>query len=341
MNRDRTMQNLCLSSALVLVSLAPFVNAQTQTPGTLLAVNQNDVSLSIIDPITGKQTGLIQEDGRAKAHEVATSPDGKTVYLPIYGSAGVGHAGTDGHEMLVIDLPSRKLIKVVDFGHGVRPHEPVFDVQRNVLYVTTELDHSVTAIDPHTLEILYAIPTGQPESHMLALSHDGHFGYTANVGPGTVSVLDLESHKTLAIIPVAQHIQRIAISNDDKTIFVSDATAPRLAAIDTASRTVRTWVDLPVKGYGSEVSRDGKYLVLALPASKQVGLINLATMKLEKTVTVPPSPQEVLLSPDGTKAFVSCNTSSQVAVINTSNWSVMQLLPAQMWVDGLAWSSWK
>jgi DNA-binding beta-propeller fold protein YncE len=335
------MNKLLLSSALILGLFLPNPSARTQTPGTLLAVNQNDVTLSIIDPVTSKQTGLIQEDGQIKAHEVATSPDGKTAYLPIYGSAGVGHAGTDGREMLVIDLPSHKIVKVVDFGHGVRPHKPVYDTHRNILYVTTELDQSVTAIDPTTLKILYSIPTGQAESHMLALSHDGRFGYTANVGPGTVSVLDLDSHQTVAVIPVAGHIQRIAISNDDKTVFVSDATAPRLAAIDTASHTVRSWTDLPAKGYGGAVSKDGQYLLLALPAAKQVGVINLATMKLEKTIDVPASPQEVLLSPDGKEAFVSCNTSSKIAEINTADWTVTQLLPAGMWVDGLAWSTWR
>ena len=323
----------------VVVALLAFCPAaRTQTSGKLLAVNQTDATLSVIDPVTDKQVATIQEDGRIKAHEVATSPDGKTVYLPIYGSAGVGGRGTDGSELLVIDLASDKIVKVIDFGHGVRPHKPVYDTHRNVLYVTTELDQSVTAIDPVTFKILYSIPTGQDQSHMLVLSHDGRFGYTANVGPGSVSVLDLETHKNVAVIPVAKSIQRIAISNDDKTVFVSDAREPRLAAIDTASHTVRTWVDLPSKGYGGIVTKDGKSLVLALPAVKQVGVINLSSMKLEKTIDVPASPQEVLLSPDGKHVFVSCNTSSQVAEIDTAKWSVTQLLPAGMWVDGLAWS---
>jgi YVTN family beta-propeller protein len=51
-----------------------------------------------------------------------------------------------------------------------------------MLYVTTELDHSITIIDPKTLKIVGSIPTGQPESHMFAISHDGLRGYTANVG---------------------------------------------------------------------------------------------------------------------------------------------------------------
>ncbi len=63
--------------------------------------------------------------------------------------------------------------------------------------MTTELDQSVTIIDPKTLKIVGSIPTGQPESHMLTISHDGLRGYTANVGPGTVSVLDIKARKTL------------------------------------------------------------------------------------------------------------------------------------------------
>jgi DNA-binding beta-propeller fold protein YncE len=332
------MRQLILRGAVSFAFLAGSIHVFAQAAGTLLAVNQNDATLSLIDPVSGKETAVIPE-GQIKAHEVGTSPDGKTVYLPIYGNAGVGHAGTDGQLMLVIDLPSRSIVKTVDFGHGVRPHKPVYDVRRNLLYVTTELDKTVTAVDPKSYKILYAIPTGQEQSHMLVLSHDGRFGYTANVGPGTVSVLDLTTHENVAIIPVANHIQRIAISNDDKTVYVSDANAPRLAAIDTASRTVRSWVDLPAKGYGGVVTKDGRYLAIALPGTAQVGVINLATMKVERTVDVPVAPQEMLLEPEGKEVYVSCNTSKQVAEINTSDWTVKQLLPAGMWVDGLAWSA--
>ena len=53
-----------------------------------------------------------------------------------------------------------------------------------MLYVTTELDKTVSIIDPKTLKIVGSVPTGQEQSHMLVLSRDGSRGYTANVGPG-------------------------------------------------------------------------------------------------------------------------------------------------------------
>jgi YVTN family beta-propeller protein len=88
-----------------------------------------------------------------------------------------------------------------------------------LLYVTTENDKSVSIIDPATLKIIGAVPTGQEQSHMLAVSRDGKRGYTANVGPGSVSVLDLEGKKLIKVIPVAKMTQRISLSVDDKLAF--------------------------------------------------------------------------------------------------------------------------
>src|SRR6185437_11056092 len=124
-------------------------------------------------------------------HEVAVSADGELAFVPIYGDSGVGRAGTDGSSMAVIDLAAKKVIGSVDFGHGVRPHMPLVDPASGMLYVTTELDKAVTVIDPKTLKIVGQIPTGQDQSHMLVVTRDGKRGYTANVGPGTVSVLDM------------------------------------------------------------------------------------------------------------------------------------------------------
>ena len=313
--------------------------------GTLLVANQKDHTLSIIDAATAKQVAAIPED-RITGHEVATSPDGRTAYLPIYGDSGVGRPGTDGHEMLVIDIPSRKITGTVDFGHGVRPHLPVYDTHRNVLYVGTELDQAITAIDPKTLKILYTIPTGAPQSHMFALSHDGNFAYTTNVSSNSVSVLDLNTHKLAATIPLDKPgsfpLQRISLSNDDKLLFSSDWNTPRLAVIDTATRKLKTWIPLPGTGYGSASTHDGRYLIIALSKSSQVAVIDIATLTVVRTIDVPAQPQEVLIRPDGKVAYVSCNTSHQIAAIALdgppANWKPI-LIEAGNGADGLAWSS--
>jgi DNA-binding beta-propeller fold protein YncE len=333
----RTMLLLVLILCSVGLMTTRLLPSSSAPHGLLLVANKGDQTLGIIDPASGIQVATVSEGG-VTGHEVIASPDGRFAYVPIYGDSGVGKPGTNGSNMIVIDIASRKIVGNIDFGHGIRPHCPMFGPKDGMLYVTTEIDNDVTIIDPHSRKIVGSIPTGHPESHMLAITHDGRYGYTTNVGSGTISVLDLEARKTIEVVSVAPVIQRIALSPDDRLAFTSDVTKPQLAVIDTRTRKVTTWVPLPASGYGTAATPDGKYLVIAMPAASQVAILNLQTMKIEHTVDVPAAPQEVLIRPDGAVAYVSCDQSHKVAEIRTSDWNVARLIGAGPGVDGLAWA---
>jgi YVTN family beta-propeller protein len=304
----------------------------------LLVANKGDETVSLVDPVEGRQVAVVPEDG-ITGHEIAVSPDGKRAFVPIYSSVGVGQVGTDGHLVRVIDIEKRAIVGTIDFGKGMRPHRPVFGPKNGLLYVTTELNQSVTIIDPSTLAIIGSIPTGELESHMLAISADGRRGYTANVKSGTVSVLDLEARTLVAVIPVATVVQRISLSPDGKWAFTADETKARLAVIDTATNTVSTSIPLPGIAFGTTASPDGKSLLVALPALRMVAQVDLATMRVVRTLEVPKAPQEILVRPDGAVAYVSCDASSKVAEIDLSGWKVTRLIDVGHVDDGLAWSA--
>jgi hypothetical protein len=174
----------CLVLAIIfVVPLNALLNSSSPA-GLLLVANKGDHALGLIDPSAGRQIATIPETG-VTGHEVVASPDGTRAFVPIYGNSGVGQPGTDGRTIDVVDLAAGKVVHTIDLGRGVRPHCAVFGPKDGLLYVTTELDQSVTIIDPKTLKIVGSVATGQPESHMLAVSHNGRYGYTANVGPGT------------------------------------------------------------------------------------------------------------------------------------------------------------
>ena len=318
-------------------AIAAGAGAATTSSGPMLLVaNQGDHTLSLVDPAAGKQIAAVPVGG-VTGHEVAVSPDGKLAYVPIYGDSGVGRAGTDGTSMAVIDLASRKVVRTVDFGHGVRPHLPVYDPGTGKLYVTTELDKAITVIDPKTMKIEGQIPTGAEQSHMMVLSHDGKRGYTANVGPGSVSVLDMVGRKTITVIPVSEKVQRISMSRDDSMVFTADQVRPRMAVIDTATNQVKSWIDLPAVGYGSAVTLDGRWLLVQMATLKQVAAIDLRTMKVARTVEVGGGTGEILMNPDGKVAYVSCPADGTVAEIDLTNWKVVKLITAGQKADGLAW----
>lgn len=335
----RRLEFLLSSLALAGLCVTGLARSNEKTSnGFVLVANKGDNALGIIDPVAGRQIAEIPEGG-VTGHEVVASRDGRLAYVPIYGNSGVGQPGTDGSNLVVIDLAARKVIGNLDFGKGVRPHLPVFGPKNGLLYVSTELNQSLTIIDSKTLKIVGSVPTGQPESHMFAITRDGRRAYTANVGPGTVSVIDLDSRRVITIIPVSGQVQRISLSPDDSMAFTSDVTKPQLAVIDTATNTIKTWVPLPGLGYGSAPTSDGKWLLIALPLVHQLGIIDLKALKVVHTVDLPIRPQEVLIAPDDKTAYVSIDKGAKVAAISIPDWKVEKMIEAGADADGLAWAA--
>jgi DNA-binding beta-propeller fold protein YncE len=334
MNPSAIIRGALLASGGIFATVGAF--AGDPASGLLLVANKGDMTLSIVDPAAGRELAAVQENGTT-GHEVAVSPDGKRAFVPIYSNVGVGQVGTDGHLLRVIDLKSRSIVGTIDFGKGMRPHRPVFGPKDGLLYVTTELNHSVTVVDPDTLTIIGSIPTGEPESHMLVISSDGHHGYTANVRSGTVSVLDLDKRSLVAVIPVATVVQRISLSTDNRWAFTADETKARLAVIDTTTNTVSKSIPLPGIAFGTTPTPDGKWLLVTLPALRLVAQVDLATMRVVRTLDVPKAPQEIVVRPDGAVAYVSCDSSAKVAAINLGEWKIDRLIDVGHMDDGLAW----
>ncbi|WP_348263526.1 cytochrome D1 domain-containing protein [Telmatobacter sp. DSM 110680] len=321
-------------ASLVIVScLASGAFAQSR----LLVAEKGAQSLAIIDPGSGKVLASVPEGG-ITGHEVIASADGKLAFVPVYGNSGVGSPGTDGTNIAVIDIASRKVTGNIAFDHGIRPHCPMIGPKDKLLYVTTELDQTITIIDPKTLKIIGTLPTGQPQSHMLALSHDGRRAYTANVGPGTVSVIDIAARKVLKVIPVSGNTQRISISPDDKWVFTADQTKPQMAVIDTTTNTVAKWIPMEGIGYGSAPTPDGRWLLVALPDQNKVAVIDLKTMQVARTVAVGNYPQEIIVRPDGKSAYISCEKADSVDEIDATTWKVTRTIQTGKYADGLAWA---
>jgi DNA-binding beta-propeller fold protein YncE len=309
----------------------------TPAAGVLLAANETEGTLSLIDPKAAVRLARIAEGGFA-GHETAASPDGRFAFVPIYGDANAGTPGTDGREVVKIDLASKRVVGRFTFDHGVRPHAVVFDPHDDLLYVTTELDHAVSIIDPATMTLVGHIPTGQALSHMLAISADGRLAYTANIASGSVSVLDLRARKLVGVVPVSAKVQRIALSVDDRLVFTADQTKPRVAVIDTATRRVTGWIALPAVGMGLTTTPDGRWLLVAIEPTSELAVVDLQTLAVARTIPLPRYPHETVVSPDGKTAFVSCSVAGVVASVSTADWKVTGTIPSGPFVDGLAWA---
>jgi YVTN family beta-propeller protein len=321
---------------MMLVTSAVLQDARSAPPasGLLVIANQKEHTVLVVDPDNRRELAKISVG--VNGHEVIVSNDGRFAYVPIYGNSGVGKPGTDGSTIDVIDLQARKLVATIDLGKPLRPHRAEVGPD-GLLYVTAELANAVVVIDPATRKVLAEVPTGEPQSHMLVLSRDGHRGYTANVNTGTVSVLDLAKHSLVATIPVAKSVQRISISSDGKHVFTHDQDAPRIAVIDTATNKVADWIALPSVAYASEPTPDGRWLLAASMAGNNLHVVDLATLKVVRSLEIPKGSSEILVRPGGEIAYVSGTGAGKIAVLDLRTWEMQPTIDLTPGVDGLAW----
>lgn len=192
---------------------------ETPTAGTVLVVNKGDRTLALVDAQTMKVVDVIELSG--PGHEVAAHPELPIAYVPIYSNAPVGAPGTDCSTIDVIDLVGGRRRTTSELNVPCRPHCAMFGSD-GLLYVTTEVTKTVTVLNPATLSVVRTLNTGHAQSHMLALSPDGTRGYTANVRPGSISEIDLESGTLLRTIEIASEINRITLSADGSFAFTAD-----------------------------------------------------------------------------------------------------------------------
>jgi YVTN family beta-propeller protein len=206
-----------------------------------------------------------------------------------------------------------------------------------LLYVTAELANAVEIVDTQKRSVVGEIPTGKPQTHMLAMSPDGRRGYTSNVDSGTVSVLDIRSRKLITIIPVTRRIQRIAISKDGRWVFTSDWDTPRVAVIDTQTNTVSRWVEVGEIPFATRPTPDGQWLLVAESKSNKgrLDVIDLKTMKAVRAFDLDGQPFGIFVHNDF--AYLSCLLTGKVEILNLRTWKMENPIVMTTGVDGMAW----
>jgi YVTN family beta-propeller protein len=316
-----------------ILSVLGNVNAGAAGGGLLVVANQKEHTVLLVDPDERRELAKIVVG--VNGHEVMVSKDGRFAYVPIYGNSGVGRPGTDGGTIDVIDLQERKLAATIELGKPVRPHCAEWGPD-GLLYVTAELANAVEVVDPSTRKVVAEIPTGQKESHMLVISPDGRQAYTANVGAGSVSVLDLAKRSLVTTIPVAKAVQRISMSPDGRRVFTHDQDAPRIAVIDTSTDKIVDWIVLPASVYASEPTPDGRWL-LALTRNGALYVIDLQLLKAVRTLKISQGASEILIRPGGDVAYISGTGAGRIDVLNLHSSELEKPIELTPGVDGLAW----
>jgi YVTN family beta-propeller protein len=310
--------------------LAAAALAAAQVPSPALLVLNKEGSLAIVDPASRKVLGTVRTGDTP--HEVVASTDGHLAFASNYGGS------MPGSTISVIDLAARKEIHRVDLGPLRRPHGLAFAGGK--LYFTAEVNKLIGRYDPAANQIDWLLGTGQGTTHMIMVAPDLSRIYTANIGSGSISIIDAAGVQnwTETVVPVGDGPEGFDISPDGKQLWAANSRDGSLSIIDLSTKRVaRTFGVGTKRSNRLKFTPDGRLVLISDLDGGELLVLERETHNEIKRIKLGHSPAGILITPDSARAYVAVTGDDHVAEIDLKSLELSSLIKTGTGPDGMAW----
>jgi YVTN family beta-propeller protein len=293
-----SQRGVIFGAAAIWVSLAgaSIAAGQTRAP-MLLVLEKSDNMMAIVDPAS------LQVVARVPAgpdpHEIVATADGKLAYISNYG-------GSDSalNTISVVDLVDRKALPPINLGalhsaHGLA-------MAGGKLYFTAETSKAIGSYDPGIQGVDWVLGTGQDRTHMVTVTEGLGRIVTANVGSGTISIIELVTLPNSGFVPPP--------GSSPGSNFVVGSSAPASGSPPGLGPTVgvprKTWrVTNVAAGRGAEgfdEAPGGGEIWAANAQDGTVTIIDVGTKQVTDTIPIPvKGANRLKFTPDGKRVLIS------------------------------------
>lgn len=326
-DRRQRMIFVSLASVVIAAAAVPNVPVQNLRSGYVLVANQQSGNASLIDL---RNDSMLLIDVGEGPHEAAISPSGRVGVVTVYGTQ------SPGNQLAVIDIATGKLLRTISLGEFTRPHGAVFlpgDETRVV--VTSEATQRIVLVNIADGRVEANVPTDATGSHMVGVTADGKRAFTANIGSGGVTEIDLVSRAIVRVIPVAPRVEGIAVVPDGSAVWAGSNTNGTVSIIDVRTGSIvstLTGFSLP---YRLAISADGRTAIICDPQANKIHVADVAQRKVIWSLDGLGSPRGVTIAPDGKTAFVTLNADRSVAVVDLTTRSIVRKIGVGASPDGV------
>ena len=246
----------------------------------VFATNEFSGDLSIVDGATGRVVGAYPVGKRPRG--IRVSPDGRTLYIALSGSP-VAPPGTDESKLPPPDRGA----------DGVA----VFDIASRKLTGTIR---------------------GVVNPEQLAVSRTG-LVYAGSEDAGAVVILDPQAKTAVGTIPVGDEPEGVALSPDERFLYVTLEGDNKVAVVDVANRRVIARVAVGGRPRSIAFSPDGTRAYVTDELDGRVTEMDGLTHQVLRTLALPgkaPRPMGVVVSPDGSKVYVTTGREGSLVAID-------------------------
>jgi YVTN family beta-propeller protein len=267
--------------------------------------------------VTVWDTNLDQVTGTIKIPDappwfITFSPDGNQAYI-----TATNAPDYTKNVVVFVDTRTNRVTHTVRV--GLRPFAPQTSPDGKLLYIPLHNEGRVQVFDTATAKEVASYPVPH-NPHWIAVSADGHTGYTANHESNVVTVLDLtDNGRVVTTIPVGTSPHSIAISPDGTRVSVCNFDSNNVSVIDIATNKVVATIPVGAKPQDLTYAPDGRHMYTANVDGGTVTVIDTETNEVTASLPLGTSPSSVAVLPDGTKAYVTDLDSGTVRVLRTGD----------------------
>jgi len=334
------LRSLCLAACLLL--------ALPLAAETLLVGNKAEASVSLIDLASGRE--VARASTAPGPHEIAVSGDGKLAVVTNYG------AEEPGNSLTIIEVEQGKAVASIDLGEYIRPHGIVFMPGNRRVLVTAEGARALLVVDVWDGVVEKAIPTGQDTSHMLAYDPSGKRAFVANIGSGSVSLINVAGGELLAFRRSGAGAEGIALSADGRDLWVTNRADDSVTLFDARNLDTRSSVAVPGFPIRAEVMPPGAGGLVLVTSARSAELSIIDPDSAELLRTVPISLQQsggtilgeqmagssvpigIEIAPAGDRVWIAHAAADAVQELNPADWSQTRILATGDEPDAMAYS---
>ena len=258
---------------------------------TIYDAQSMELQATVSDSVSLSNFGYSKYSGNYKGAPVegAFSPDGKYLYFTNYAMYGKGFS-KEGHDTC----------------------SPASGYDKSFLSRINLENKKIDAIYP-----VGSVPK------VVKVTPDNKYILVSNWCSYTVTIISVETQKTVKSIKIGRYPRGISISSDSKFAYVAEMGGNRIHRIALEDFSV-TYIPIGSNPRAIELSPDDSKLYATLNISGKVIAWDLESNKAIKTVSTGKSARSLAISPDGSALFVVNFRSGTLSKVRTSDMKVIQ-----------------
>lgn len=279
---------------------------------TIYDSNSMTLVATVADTVNLSKLGFSKYSGNFKGAPVegAFSPDGKYLYFTNYAMYGKGF-NKEGHDTC----------------------SPASGYDTSFLSRINLEDKAIDAVYP-----VGSVPK------VVKITPDNKYILVSNWCSYTVTVISVETQKTVKSIKIGRYPRGISITGDSKYAYVAEMGGNRIHRINLGDFTV-SYIPIGSNPRAIELSPDNTKLYATLNISGKVIAWDLVTNKAIKSVATGKSARSLAISADGSALYVVNFRSGTLSKVRTEDMKVLQTVkvcsePIGVTYDALTAKTW-